>query len=87
MINLADEIVDLLNFIRPKNDQVQRDKIFTGEKNYLTAYPAFPKNVSDEYCKPKYGVAGGTFIFTSDSRFPSVYPIPLHDRQEYENKP
>lgn len=35
MINLADEIVDLLNYIRPLNDQVQRDKIFTGEKNYL----------------------------------------------------
>jgi hypothetical protein len=35
MINLADEIVDLLNFIRPENDQVQRDKIFTSDKNYL----------------------------------------------------
>jgi hypothetical protein len=35
MINLADEIVDLLNFIKPLNDQIQRDKIFTGEKNYL----------------------------------------------------
>ena len=35
MINLADEIVDLLNFIRPLDDQVQRDKIFTSEKNYL----------------------------------------------------
>ena len=35
MINLADEIVDLLNFLRPENDQIQRDKIFTGEKNYL----------------------------------------------------
>ena len=34
MINLADEIVDLLNFIRPLDDQVQRDKIFTSEKNY-----------------------------------------------------
>lgn len=34
MINLADEIVDLLNFIRPESDQVQRDKIFTSEKNY-----------------------------------------------------
>ena len=34
MINLADEIVDLLNFIRPQTDQIQRDKIFTGEKNY-----------------------------------------------------
>lgn len=25
---------------------------------------------------------GGCFIFTSDGRFPSQYPIPLHDRQE-----
>ena len=34
MINLADEIIDLLNFIRPLNDQIQRDKVFTPEKNY-----------------------------------------------------
>lgn len=25
---------------------------------------------------------GGTCIYTSDSRFPSEYPIKLHDRQE-----
>ena len=25
---------------------------------------------------------GGCFIYSSDSRFPSPYPIPLHDRQE-----
>ena len=35
MINFADEIVHLLNFIRPETDQVQRDKIFTSDKNYL----------------------------------------------------
>jgi DNA polymerase III delta prime subunit len=35
IINLADEIVDLLNFIRPLDDQIQREKIFTSEKNYL----------------------------------------------------
>ena len=34
MINLADEIVDLLNFIRPQNDLVLREKIFTSDKNY-----------------------------------------------------
>ena len=34
MINLPDEIVSLLNFIRPLDDQIQRDKIFSGEKNY-----------------------------------------------------
>ena len=35
MINLADEIVDLLNFIRPEDDKIVRDKVFTSDKNYL----------------------------------------------------
>jgi len=26
---------------------------------------------------------GGNFIYTSDSRFPSKYPIPVHDRFEF----
>jgi len=34
MKNLADDIIDLLNFIRPINDPLQRDKIFTAESNY-----------------------------------------------------
>jgi len=34
MKNLADDIVDLLNFIRPINSQIHRDKIFTGDINY-----------------------------------------------------
>ena len=25
---------------------------------------------------------GGNFIYTSDSRFPSRFPIPIHDRRE-----
>lgn len=27
---------------------------------------------------------GGNFIYCSDSRFPSEYPIPVHDRYEYQ---
>jgi len=34
MINLADEIVELLNFIRPIDDKIERDKIFSNHKNY-----------------------------------------------------
>ena len=34
MKNLADDIVDLVNFLRPLNNPIERDKIFTGEKNY-----------------------------------------------------
>ena len=49
MINLADEIVDLLNFLRPLDDQIQRDKIFTSEKNYLMKL----KDGGLEYLKSK----------------------------------
>jgi len=35
MKNLADDIVELLNFIRPADDLVERDKIFTSQKNHL----------------------------------------------------
>ena len=31
----------------------------------------------------KHVMFGGNFITTSDSRFPSKYPIPVHDRVEY----
>ncbi|VVU95170.1 hypothetical protein CPAV1605_895 [seawater metagenome] len=34
MKNLGDDIVELLNFIRPKDSKIQRDKIFTSDKNH-----------------------------------------------------
>lgn len=34
MINFADEIIDLLNYIRPDSDKIKRDKIFTTDKSY-----------------------------------------------------
>jgi hypothetical protein len=38
MKNLADDIVELLNFIRPQNSPVQRELIFTSEKNHLMQF-------------------------------------------------
>lgn len=35
MKNLADDIVELINFIRPQNDLIERDRVFTSNKNYL----------------------------------------------------
>jgi len=32
MKNLGDDIIDLLNYIRPLNSQIQRDKVFTSDK-------------------------------------------------------
>jgi superfamily II DNA or RNA helicase len=37
MINFADEIIELLNYIRPIDDQIIRDKIFTSDKSHTMA--------------------------------------------------
>lgn len=34
MKNLADDIIDLLNFIRPQDDPILRENIFTGERGF-----------------------------------------------------
>ena len=34
MINFADEIIDLINFLRPINDQIKKELVFTSDKNY-----------------------------------------------------
>jgi DNA polymerase III delta prime subunit len=38
MKNLGDDIVDMLNFIRPLNDQIKREMIFTSDKNYTMTF-------------------------------------------------
>ena len=34
MKNLADDIIDLLNFVRPPNKPIKREEVFTNERNY-----------------------------------------------------
>ncbi|QKF93768.1 helicase/uvrB [Fadolivirus algeromassiliense] len=34
MKNLADDIIELINFLRPPNDLILRDKVFTSQKNH-----------------------------------------------------
>jgi hypothetical protein len=55
---------------------VKRD-LFNG--TYLTAYPINEDGTIDRNC-----MFGGTFVYSSDSRFReiSAYPVPLHDRKE-----
>lgn len=47
MKNLADDIVPLLNFIRPKNDPILREKIFSSKQNYQMEF----KNGGIDYLK------------------------------------
>ena len=49
MKNLADDIVDLLNLVRPSNKPIIRDKIFTSDRNYLMQL----KKDGEEYLKKK----------------------------------
>lgn len=38
MINFADEIVQLLNYIRPIEDPIHREMIFTSDKSHIMAF-------------------------------------------------
>lgn len=38
MKNLGDDIVELINFLRPDDDQMRRDKVFTSNKNHLMEF-------------------------------------------------
>lgn len=35
MKNLGDDIIELINYLRPLNDQIKREKVFNSHKNYL----------------------------------------------------
>lgn len=50
-----------------------KSKINQG-REYFYAVPEVYENEQTAF--------GGNFIYTSDSRFPNLYPIPLHDRIE-----
>jgi DNA polymerase III delta prime subunit len=49
MKNLADDIIDILNFIRPQNDPILRENVFTGERNYTMKF----KPNGEEHLKEK----------------------------------
>lgn len=52
-------------------------RIIAGELAYQHCEPVEPvKEGCVGYC------AGGALVYTSDSRFPSQYPLSLHDRQD-----
>jgi len=47
MKNLADDIIDMLNFLRPIKDQIKREQVFTGDKNFLMSF----KEGGEEYLR------------------------------------
>lgn len=56
---------------------LRKKRVSERKPEYLYVIPA---DVENGYLA---GVMfGGNFIYTSDSRFPNDYPIPVHDRRE-----
>ena len=53
MKNLASDIIELLNFIRPKNDKILKDKVFTSHKVHLMEFKPsgieYLKNMANGY--------------------------------------
>ena len=59
----------------PANVLRLEKRILFGNEEYLRAVP-----LQDD--GTRHRMMGGNFIYTPDSRFPSKYPIPVHDRYE-----
>lgn len=38
MKNLADDILELINYLRPAGQKIQRDRVFTSDKNYMMQF-------------------------------------------------
>ena len=62
--------------IKEDEDYLVLVKRVIRDEEYLNAVP---KSLLDS---GRWTMFGGNFITTSDSRFPSKYPIPVHDRVE-----
>ena len=62
-------------YIDPEHAPVEQRVTITTSRGYIKAKPSSLKS---------HSMMGGTFIYSSDSRFREVhpYPIPLHDRVE-----
>lgn len=65
MKNLADDFVELINFLRPKNHLMERDKIFTQNKNYLMEFKPngeeYLRNMSSGYVSYVLGADNLTY--------------------------
>lgn len=69
------------NVSSPFKTEPDEDYLVMVRKNIGTRIHiiAVPKSIIDS---GKHSMFGGNFIYTSDSRFPNSYPIPVHDRVE-----
>ncbi len=98
MKNLADSFVELINFIRPKDSPMKRDKIFDSNKNHLMNFKPngiqYLKNMTSGYVSHVRGADPLTYARRNDKgvipkglKFTSVIKCNMLEfqRQVYDN--
>jgi hypothetical protein len=89
MKNLADDIIELLNFLRPLNSQIERDKVFNSHKNHLMDFKEgglqYLKNMARGYVSHLRGADPLTYakrldmgIKPPELLFTKVVPCRMH---------
>lgn len=65
MINFADEIIQLINYLRPLNDPIERELVFSSDKSHLMAFKdggrEYLKNMTSGYISHFRGLNPLTF--------------------------
>lgn len=68
MKNLPDDIIDLINFIRPPNNQIRRDQIFTSDKNYNMTFKPDGEKILAEMSRGYVSYFRGNIPYTFAKR-------------------
>lgn len=70
MKNLADDIIELINYLRPQNDPILRDNVFTSDRNYLMNFKSngleYLKKMCQGYISYYRGIDPLTFAIQKD---------------------
>lgn len=92
MINFADEIIHLLNYLRPPNDQIYRDQVYTLDRSHLMAFKEggrqYLQNMASGYVSHSRGSNPLTFaesvdmgVVPDELYFTKLFRCPMLDFQ------
>jgi len=68
MKNLADDIIDLVNFLRPEGNKILRDKVFTSDRNYKMDFKEGGKEYLQNMCSGYFSYVRGADPMTYAKR-------------------
>ena len=92
MINFADEIIQLINYLRPQNDQMERDLVYSSDKSHIMAFKPggrkYLQNMTSGYISHFRGLNPLTFAegvdigeIPDEMFFTKLFRCPMFDFQ------